>query len=171
MARLRNDRSLLDPARCLPLGLAFLHRLVLAATPKERRRLLSTPLLSYEVFFLNWACLNRYDLPPLSEMNEEEQQRWIIPATVCDGDDGPEAAWRWAYGGHGRASWFKSSTFTHLRRWGFVMWDYNRLNGAGVFDMDPFSLERLPNEDRLVDAMMACVLGTNVTTLVDSGRS
>ena len=170
MPRFRNDSSTLDPAKYVPLGLAFLHRLALARTSKEIRRLLSAQSLIDKLFFYGWGAPRRYDYPPLSEMNEEEQREWINPPTACDGDGGAEAAWRWAHAEHGRASWYNSSVCRHLREWGYVMWDYDRLDSCGVFNMDRRSLGRLAIRDRLMNAMVSSVLGTNVTTLVDTGR-
>ena len=169
-ASFRLDWSIQDPAKCLPLGLAFLHRLVLARTPRERRRILSAQSLSTEAFFYGWGTAIINDRLRLSEMNEEKQRMWINPPTDCDGDGGPEAAWRWAYADHDRASWYDHPRCRHLREWGYVMWDYDRLDSCGVFDMDARSLERQVNPARLVDAMMRCVLGTNVTTFVNCGR-
>ena len=168
--RFRNDLSILDPAKYIPLGLAFLHRLVLARTSKEIRRSLSAPSLIDEMFFYGWGALINWGYPPLSEMNEEQQRKWINPPATCDGDGGAEAAWRWANADHGRGSWYKSSACRHLREWGYVMWDLDRLDSCGVFDMDRRSLERPANQERLRNAMMACGLGTNVTTLIDTGR-
>ena len=155
--RFRNDLSILDPEKYVPLGLAFLHRLALARTSKEIRRLLSAQSLIDEVFFYNrGASIHYHNYPPLSEMNEEEQRKWINPPTACDGDGGAEAAWRWAYADHGRIYWYDSPRCRHLREWGYVMWDFDRLDSCGFFDMDRRSLERPVHQAQLQDVMMAC---------------
>ena len=141
MARFRNPWNILSPAKCLPLSLAFLHRLVLADTRQERGTILLTRWLSGRTFFYGWGIESPYDRPVLSEMNKEEQGHWIIPPTACDDDDGPEKAWRWAYADHGRESWFNSFSCGHLRKWGYVMWDSDRLDGCGVLDMNMKWLE------------------------------
>ena len=169
-ARCRNDWSIPDLTKCVPLGLPFLHRLVLARTPGERYRVLSPQSFTDEVFFYGWGVPVHYDHPPLSKMNEEEQRKWVNPPASRDGNGGPEAAWRWAHADHCRACWYNSPACRHLREWGYVMWDYDRLDSCGVFGMDWRLLEKPVNHLRLVDSLMRSLLATNVTTLIDSGR-
>ena len=128
--------------KCLPLGLAFLRRLVHARTHEEGCRILFAQRLSREIFRNAWGVNTHYDQLPLSQMNEEEQREWIKPPAVYDHDGGPEAAWRWAHAEMCLLPWYDVMMYNHLREWGYVMWDYDRWDRFGVLGMDPNLLSR-----------------------------
>ncbi len=142
-----------DPAGCLSLGLAFLHRIILAKTYNERYQLLSRRRLAQEDslhaaledYFIGTGRFRRL---PLSDLTEA-QQRLLIRRQVADDDDhGPKDAWYWAHVDCASSDWCNTRERKHLRRWGYVMWDYARLAEWMVLDKDWRTLPRLELEPR-----------------------
>ena len=139
------------PAACLSLGLAFLHRVILAKTYNKRYQLLSRQRMAKEDSL--HAALNnqpRMTGPqrPLSDFNEA-QWRFMIRRQVADDDDhGPNNAWYWAHTDCTIGFWYNTREVKHLRRWGYVMWDDARLAEWMVLDRDWRTLPRLELEPR-----------------------
>ena len=129
-----------DISYCLPLGLAFLRRLIDVRKSRERGRLLSAHPLGDQAFRDLWKFDFRFSHLPLSDLNEQKQRERIKPPAVYDRDGGPEAAWRWAYADYYCDRWYNEHNRNHLREWGYVMWDYDRLDGWGVLGVDQQSL-------------------------------
>ncbi len=142
-----------DPAGCLSLGLAFLHRIILAKTYNERYQLLSRRRLAQEdslhVALADYFIESgRFRPLPLSDMTVA-QQRLLIRRQVADDDDhGPKDAWYWAHVDCASSDWCNTRERKHLRRWGYVMWDYARLAEWMVLDKDWRTLPRLELEPR-----------------------
>ena len=126
-----------DPKSHLSLGLARLHRLVLAETRTERDQILYGQSPANEDVLL--ASLdsrsNLYETP-LEDLTEEEQRVLIPPQVADDDDNGPVEAWWWVHAGVTPNLWYNNVMMQDVRRWGYVMWDSTRLAEWKVLDRD-----------------------------------
>ena len=140
-----------SPAGCLSLGLASLHRIILAKTYNERYQLISRQRLAKEDSFR--AALDNQPRRvgrqiPLSNLTEAQRDSWIHRQVADDDDHGPRDAWHWAHGDCAFGYWYNTKERKSLRRWGYVMWDYARLAEWVVLDRDWKTLQRLELEPR-----------------------
>ncbi|CAF9935101.1 hypothetical protein IMSHALPRED_010107 [Imshaugia aleurites] len=131
------DWSEYDPKSHLSLGLARLHRLILAETRTERDQILHGQSPANEDVLL--ASLdsrsNLYETP-LQDLTEEEQRVLVPPQVADDNDNGPVEAWWWVHAGVTPNLWYNNVMMQDVRRWGYVMWDSARLAEWKVLDRD-----------------------------------
>lgn len=122
----------------LSLGLRKLHQIVQATTYQERYDLLcSGDYPSGTRTFLheglqddaNDHAIDIY----LNDLTPENEVLYIRQPLFVDSDPGPKDTWRWAHHDSPRSSWVYQDDRDDLRRWGYVMWDRFRLEGAGIY--------------------------------------
>ena len=144
-ARFGKDYGKVHPGDCLPLGLGFLRRLVLAKTHKKLSHLLSKQPLGCEGFFDTPLTGDALDHVPLSRLTGAEQRKLIHGQVACDYDTGPRDAWRWAHANCRPTRWCNDDQRDDLRTMGYVMWDSARLKDWGILDRD---WRKLPRQRR-----------------------
>jgi hypothetical protein len=132
-----------DELQCiLSLGLVTLRRILYAETPNEIRQLLDLPYgphLSYPnlrggLKDPTWDTANALGKSVrLYEFPNEEERAWVRPPFFHDPDPGPAAIWRWAHWGDSTETWVCAIDQGYLRYAGYVMWNWSRLDGMGIF--------------------------------------
>ena len=122
----------------LSLGLAHLHRIVLAETYEARYKLLYSNYPPHNSNFLyeGLKMANEHDDGVyLSDYTQDEELAHITSPFVQDSDTGPTDAWRWTHQDETCANFLNSDSQKPLREWGYVMWDRARLNKWDTFQM------------------------------------
>ena len=122
----------------LSLGLNYLPRLVTASTYEERYNLLE---LEPEENSLQSAFCEALDAEndlPLTDLTEIERTQYIVSPYSEDSDTGPVEAWRWAYHAETTSGQYFMSWQRQLRRFGYVMYDYDRVCSWPEFH-EPFN--------------------------------
>ena len=122
----------------LSLGLAHLHRIVLAETYEARYKLLYSnyPPHNSKFLYKGLKTANEHDDGVyLSDYTQDEELAHITSPFVQDSDTGPTDAWRWAHQDETCAHFLNSDSQKLLREWGYVMWDRARLNKWDTFQM------------------------------------
>lgn len=153
----------MDHQAYLSLGLAYLHRLILAKTYDERYELVSSqsPTNEDPSTRLCVAALGNggyHDQTPPSELSMQEWRHWIPPQLADDMDSGPRDAYYWAnfdcildYWYNINDYWYKIKQRDGLRRWGYVMWDSARLTEWKILDRNWRTLAKAPEKDSLAN--------------------
>lgn len=116
-----------DPRVLLELGLEKLHEMVNAENYMKWHLVLDDlrPQPGPGAFFDN-NFINIHDQYIHVRPND-------LTPTSYDPDYGPLCAWQWAHPGYLQANWIYQENREKLRRWGYVMWDWTRLEGVGIF--------------------------------------
>lgn len=111
----------------LSLGLNYLRRLVTASTYEERYKLLELEPEENGLHSALCVALDANDDFPLADLTEKERAQYIMSPYSEDSDIGPAEAWRWAYQAETTSGQYFMSWQRQLRRFGYVMYDYDRL--------------------------------------------
>ena len=130
----------------LSLGLAYLRQIVNTSAFDDRCHLIKAHKEDEDCSLFDGLMAPGHDndLSELDTYTEEDEQRYIPPQRAIDGDKGPEAAWRWAYGGNTIEYWYNRSEQKFLRHRGYVMWDSVRLAQWGLLDCESDQVPRGP---------------------------
>lgn len=83
----------------------------------------------------------------LHSFTPEDEARHIRPSFYNDPDPGPEKAWRWAHQVSWKIDFINGWQCEEERRWGYVMWDLERLEEWKTLDQ-PWRLTTLPEAER-----------------------
>ncbi|KAI0440401.1 hypothetical protein F4803DRAFT_577671 [Xylaria telfairii] len=121
-------RNLLgDPRLLLELGLQKLHELVGVEKAMDWYLVLGDAYFEPgpKAFFDN-HFIRTYDM-------FISLHPGLLTPLPYDPDFGPVDVWRWAHPRTLRANWEYQGAREKLRKWGYVMWDRARLEGAGIF--------------------------------------
>ncbi|KAL8829194.1 MAG: hypothetical protein Q9191_002145 [Dirinaria sp. TL-2023a] len=115
---------------CLSLGLAWLRRLAMADTYDKRYQLLAPETGEHDPGLFTSIYENfdygNFDIK-LHDLTEGTVHQHIEPPFISDPDPGPFTAWFWAYQSESAAQTYAISDKLPLRRQGYVMIDYDRL--------------------------------------------
>lgn len=125
-----NDESAPDnyyKEHLLSLGLKYLRRLVTASTYQERYKLLELKPEADALYSALSVAADAYEDIPLANLTEQERALYIKPQCFKDSDIGPAEAWRWAYMGETTSDQYFMPYQRPMRRFGYVMYDYDRL--------------------------------------------
>ncbi|KAK2861087.1 hypothetical protein FQN49_004558 [Arthroderma sp. PD_2] len=116
-------------------GLDYVYEIVHAQTPKELDPLINCPLPEENMFLLNGIVYdaNSDRREPLDEYSKEEQLWLVGTPAAFDPDPGPSKAWKWAHLDTSPIFMVQSTDQIPLRKWAYVMWDYDRLLAWDVF--------------------------------------
>jgi hypothetical protein len=140
-----NDEYAIE--RQLSRGLAYLRGLIHTRSIEECQLLLEdegslVPKYGFLGSKLGGASYGDDQL--LADIQPDEENDYTIHSLLRDMDSGPEDAWRWAHAAQSADDWVFSDRQSPLRRWGYVMWDRERLDAWGVLehawcpkDLDP----------------------------------
>ena len=111
-------------------GLGFLRRISQASTSDQICMLRKNFIQTH--FFLTRA-LEEEPNDYVDRMNAFDD--WIdkLPLRFADDSDGPNAAWTWSNGDIVELFHFQPSK-KKFRKWGYVMWDKERLDQWGVLE-------------------------------------
>ncbi|KAL3491189.1 hypothetical protein BJX62DRAFT_237427 [Aspergillus germanicus] len=122
----------------LSRGLDHILRFLAADSPKERHSLLSAKQnqQSHRAFFSNILReFNEFEQPePLKDLTATAEELLVRQPLYSDPDTGAELVWRWAHQKQTCSQFILSRSQAPLREWAYVMWDYQRLEGWGVFE-------------------------------------
>jgi hypothetical protein len=120
----------------LSLGLAYLYQIVLTETYEVRHKLLyfNYPPYNDEFLYEGSKTANEDDdKVSLSDYTQDEELAHIRSPFIQDPGTGPTDAWRWAHQNETCAHFLNSDSQKPLREWGYVLWDYARLNKWDIF--------------------------------------
>ena len=111
-------------------GLGFLRR-ISQASPSDQVTMLRKNLIHTHVFL----TLVLEEEPDDYVDRTTAFDDWIdkLPLRFADDSDGPNAAWTWSNGDIVELFHFLPSK-KNLRKWGYVMWDKERLDRWGVLE-------------------------------------
>lgn len=112
-------------------GLNFLRK-ISQASASDQICLLKKNLIDTTGFFLTCTL---EEMPYDYVYSTDAFDDWInqSPLRFIDDNDGPNAAWTWSNGDKVELFPFESSK-EDLRKWGYVMWDKDRLDRWGVLE-------------------------------------
>ena len=111
-------------------GLGFMHRIGQAST-FDQIRMLKKNLIDTHFFLTRALVEDPYDYIYGTDAFND----WInkLPLRFVDDSDGPNAAWTWSNGD--KVELFPFQYYKeNLRKWGYVMWDKERLDRWGVLE-------------------------------------
>lgn len=78
--------------------------------------------------------IQSWDSMKASHRIDGEQGKLEFPSSCPDPDIGPEDVWRWAHVGEKLIDAVNNHDRQFLRKWGYVMWDRQRLTTKGLMD-------------------------------------
>jgi len=117
----------------MSLGLAWLRKLVAAATYDERYQLLAPETGEQDTDFIFKALYDMdvagsdKDQVMIHELTDDTFDYYIEPPLIEDSDNGPFTAWRWAHNSFSAAYTYGLRELAHLRKSGYVIFDHDRL--------------------------------------------
>ncbi|KAF4636874.1 hypothetical protein G7Y89_g1199 [Cudoniella acicularis] len=135
----------------LARGLAYLHRVALANTYEERYAALEPryPRQSQQHLLVSLMQSNAwetcrypqvrnkmYDGIHLEHFSKEMEDILLRLPLSKDPDTGPREAWYWAHQRQVFSEFVASKLFRKEREWGYVLWDFTRLEKAGIFQKE-----------------------------------
>ena len=115
---------------CMSHGLRFLPKIAQAST-FDQIRMLKKNLIDIHMFLTRALGEQPYDYVYVTDAYDD----WIdkSPLRFVDDGGGPNAAWTWSTGDIVELFSFQDQK-TDLRKWGYVMWDKERLDRWGVLE-------------------------------------
>lgn len=123
----------------LTLGLEELWRIARAEGYAERARVLCsgyTPQPTEDFLYdglLYNANEEHYNIRLADLATHEDERVWVWQPPSADPDPGPVEVWKWAHYEETCAFWIYQADRRDLREWGYVMWDWSRLDENDVF--------------------------------------
>ena len=115
---------------CMSPGLRFLPKIAQAST-FDQIRMLKKNLIDMHMFLTRALGEQPYDYVYVTDAYDD--WRGKSPLRFVDDSGGPNAAWAWSNGDIVELFSFQGRK-TDLRKWGYVMWDKERLDSWGVLE-------------------------------------
>lgn len=119
------------------LGLCFFHTCIKASHEDDKSLLRWN---RWNARRWNYSCLSYALQEEALEIDDPMYDAWVRKDTLVfhkDGcKDGPNAAWPWSTGNKVEIRYNQPDT-AGLRKWGYVMWDKDRLDRWSILQEDP----------------------------------
>ena len=117
----------------LSLGLGFFHTFIRASHEDQMSMLRNNSGISYSSLS---SVLDEEGLESDIDMYNAQRNGATLDFDRDSDKDGPNAAWPWSTGNSVEIRYYESHK-AGLRKWGYVMWDQERLDRWGILGENP----------------------------------